>query len=279
LTLTLIILLFLLGLLTGYYSGLLGTGGNIILIPAFDIIFAYFDIEGYMVVKYIIAHSLFITIFLGMSVSYKHFKIGNFHIKDILTIGIPGMATAYFISEIIKRSDWYDKFYFDLVFLILLLLLAARLLLIHPKESDLHTSQNKKRNILSFMGLGMLTGSLTSLSGLGGGVILIPFLTDVQKIPIRTASSISIGVITLLAMSVSLSYSIVDESQNIAGQLPFQVGYISFSIILPILLGIFIASSFGVKAAQKTSPKRLRIIFGVVVTILCFKMIYGFLMY
>ncbi len=101
-SLTLILLLVLLGLITGFYSGFIGTGGNIILIPALDFLFIYFDVTPPDSVKLIIAHSLFITVFLGLSVSYKQFKVGNFHLREVLFIGIPGMFTAFFLTEIIK---------------------------------------------------------------------------------------------------------------------------------------------------------------------------------
>ncbi len=270
-TITIFLLLFLLGLITGFYSGLLGTGGNIILIPALNILLAYYPIEGNEQVKFVIAHSLFITMFLGLSVSYKQYKIKNFHFREVLLIGIPGMLIAFIVSEIIKTSKWYDKFYFDIVFFMMLLLLAIRLLLVKSKEDQSVVLSNNKRNSISFLGLGALTGGVTSLSGVGGGVVIIPFLTDILKISIKKASSISIGVIMLLASSVSFSYLNVGGSYQITKILPLQMGYISVSLVLPILGGIFLASSFGVKIAQKTSAQKLRIIFGVVVTLLCIK--------
>lgn len=276
-TLTLIVLLFLLGILTGFYSGLIGTGGNIILIPALDILFVSYNIDGNESVKFIIAHSLFITVFLGLAVSYKQYKIGNFHLKEVLKIGIPGMISAYFISEIISAATWYDKFYFELIFLFLLILIAIRLLFLKPKNKA-ETSPNKEvQKSSAFIGLGAFTGCLTALSGLGGGVILIPFQTDVLNVAIKKASSISIGVILLMAMAVSLSYLFVEEAVTISQKLPYQIGYISPFLVLPILVGIFIASSFGVKVAQKTSPLKLRIILGFVVTFLCIKMILNLL--
>ena len=115
-TITIFLLLFLLGIITGFYSGLIGTGGNIILIPALDILLTYYHIEGNELVKFVIAHSLFITMFIGFSVSYKQYKINNFHYREVLLIGIPGMLISYIVSEIIKTATWYDKFYFDIVF-------------------------------------------------------------------------------------------------------------------------------------------------------------------
>ncbi|MEQ9591550.1 MAG: sulfite exporter TauE/SafE family protein [Cyclobacteriaceae bacterium] len=278
-TLILIILLLILGLATGFYSGLIGTGGNLILIPALDLLFAHYQIAGVEAVKFIIAHSLFITIFLGVSISIKQHRIGNFYLKEVILIGLPGMISAYLMSELINAFDWYNKFYFDIIFLMMIVLLAFRLLVVKSKEDQI-TQVTPHQTTLSFAsltGLGFLTGIVTALSGLGGGIVLIPFLTDINKTPIRKASAISIGVITMLAAAVSMSYLFVEENADYSGRLPAQVGYISLYMVLPILVGIFLASSFGVRVAHRTSPQRLRVIFGIIVTMLCLKMAYSLL--
>ncbi|MEP2668739.1 MAG: sulfite exporter TauE/SafE family protein [Cyclobacteriaceae bacterium] len=278
-TFTLIVLLFLLGIATGFYSGLLGTGGNIILIPALDLLFVYYGISGTESVKLIIANSLFVTVFLGAAVSLKQHRVDNFHLKEILSIGVPGMLSAYAMSEWINSSNWFDKFYFDIIFLTLLILLAVRLLFFKTAERNEVEGEKRVNNYVSFMGLGLLTGCVTSLSGLGGGIVLIPFLTDILKEPVRKASSISIGVIMLLAIAVSASYLFVNEDQQVTSKLPMQVGYISILTVGPILAGIFIASSYGVKVAHKTSSTKLRIIFGIIVTLLCIKVAWSLIMH
>ena len=55
-TIALFLILLIIGAVVGYYSGLIGTGGNIILIPVFDILFHYLKIPETEVVKFIIAH-------------------------------------------------------------------------------------------------------------------------------------------------------------------------------------------------------------------------------
>jgi uncharacterized membrane protein YfcA len=273
-TITLFLILLLIGAIVGYYSGLIGTGGNIILIPVFDILFHYLKIPESEVVKFIIAHSFFITAFTGLSVSYKQFKAKNLHVKEVLFISIAGMITAFFMTEFIKNGNWYHKSDFDLVFFTLLLILAIRMLFFKQPPPPINDNNLNKPY---FPIIGVVAGLISSLSGLGGGIIVIPILTDILKTPLKKASSISIGVVAMLALPISISYLSIDARSAMQHILPAQVGYISMFIAAPVLMGVFSTTGWGVRTAQKTDPNKLRLILGIVVIILCAKMVYGFI--
>ena len=273
-TITLFLILLLIGAIVGYYSGLIGTGGNIILIPVFDILFHYLKIPETEVVKFIIAHSFFITAFTGLSVSYKQFKAKNLHVKEVLFISIAGMITAFFMTEFIKNGNWYHKSDFDLVFFTLLLILAIRMLFFKQPLPPINENHLNKPY---FPIIGIVAGLISSLSGLGGGIIVIPILTDILKTPLKKASSISIGVVAMLALPISASYLSIDARSAMQHVLPAQLGYISMFIAAPVLIGVFSTTGWGVRTAQKTDPNKLRLILGIVVIILCAKMVYGFI--
>lgn len=273
-TITLFLILLLIGAIVGYYSGLIGTGGNIILIPVFDILFHYLKIPETEVVKFIIAHSFFITAFTGLSVSYKQFKAKNLHVKEVLFISVAGMITAFFMTEFIKNGNWYHKSDFDLVFFTLLLILAIRMLFFKQPPPPINDNHLNKPY---FPIIGIVAGLISSLSGLGGGIIVIPILTDILKTPLKKASSISIGVVAMLALPISASYLSIDARSAMQHVLPAQLGYISMFIAAPVLIGVFSTTGWGVRTAQKTDPNKLRLTLGIVVIILCAKMVYGFI--
>ena len=159
-TITLFLILLIIGAIVGYYSGLIGTGGNIILIPVFDILFHYLKIPETEVVKFMIAHSFFITAFTGLSVSYKQFKAKNLHVKEVLYISVAGMITAFFLTEFIKNGSWYHKSDFDLVFFTLLLILAIRMLFFKQPPPPINDNNLNKPY---FPLIGIVAGLISSL--------------------------------------------------------------------------------------------------------------------
>lgn len=261
------------GALAGFYSGLMGTGANIILIPMLDLILSNAGLQGDDLVKAIIAHSLCITLFSGGFISFQQYQVRNFHWIPVVFTALPGMFTATVTTFIIKTGHWYDKHTFDLVFLCMLILLLLRLLT-NRKAGVTDVNENLPKG--AYWLTGAITGVVTSLSGFGGGIIMIPFFTDLFKMPIRKASSISIGVIALLALPISITYLTAHPHDQVQ-VLPWQFGYISFALVLPTLLGIFSFAPLGVKTAQKMNPARIRLIFSIVVAVLCIKIIWGLL--
>jgi len=196
------------------------------------------------------------------------------HVKEVLYISVAGMITAFFLTEFIKNGNWYHKSDFDLVFFTLLLILAIRMLFFKqppPPISDTHLNKPY------FPIIGIVAGLISSLSGLGGGIIVIPILTDILKTPLKKASSISIGVVAMLALPISISYLSIDAQSAMKHILPMQVGYVSMFIAAPVLIGVFSTTGWGVRTAQKSNPNTLRLILGIVVILLCAKMVYGFI--
>ncbi len=265
-----LVVLFFTGLISGFYSGMVGSGGNVILIPILDYILYKMGLRDDLLVKSIIAHSLMVSFFLGGIITYRQFKVRNFFLKEVMLTSVLGVFTATFTTWLIAQGDWYDKKGFDIVFIIMLFLLILKLIV--DKKSGLTSVHEIKSNSL-LLGIGSITGAVTSLSGLGGGIILIPGFTDLMKMSLKKASSVSISVIAVLALPISMSY-LMESKVNVI-EMPMRIGLISFAVVIPTLIGVLISAPFGVKAAHKINPNIIKMIFAIVVGSLLIKMIYS----
>jgi uncharacterized protein len=265
-----ILMLCLTGVGVGFYAGLTGTGGNMILVPMLDFLLIRYGFQGEDLVRFMIANSLLITFFTGAIISHGQYKANNFYMREMLWVGLAGIITAGLTTQFIKDATWYDKRKFDMVFCVMLLPVIFKTFM--DKKSGVVEMQEQK-NPLIYMVTGLCTGVLTALSGLGGGIVMLPIFTDGLKMPIKKASSVSIGVIALLSLPVSILY-LIAKPDHLTVHLPLQVGYISFGFVIPILLGVVLISPYGIRVAQKMSPLTIRLIFGGIITIVFFKTMY-----
>lgn len=106
---------------------------------------------------------------------------------------------------------------------------------------------------------GGLAGFVSALSGLGGGVIVIPLLNQKFKVPLVKAKTISLAMILVSSMTMSINNLIAQPSfinENVK-----TIGYIIPSCIIPITIGVLIGSPLGVKWSTSLKRKYLDLAF------------------
>lgn len=284
----LIILLFLTGILGGFLAGLTGVGGNMIFIPILDFVLQQMGLgmDKEWLVKAIIANSLCITVCTGSLVSFRQYKAGNYFPKEILLTASLGIITSLSMSYFIRTGTWYSKETFNYVFICMLIPFVIKMLAdigkekkqdvalgLKPAFTNISTEKPQENNIKNsaFLITGAFVGMITALSGLGGGILMIPMFTDILKIPIKKASAISSGVVPILSFPICMMYLFFSD---VASKSPFQFGYVDIRLILPIVFGAVFSTNWGVKAAQKTSPAVIKMVFASLVMIIFVKMAY-----
>jgi uncharacterized membrane protein YfcA len=249
----LIFLLF--GLLSGIIGGFLGVGGGTVYVPVLTAYYAAYAGYGSEFVVFVIGNSLFLTMISGLSGSWKQLRINNFYVKDTLRVGIAGASTALLTSMLLPQLSWYKKEQFALFFTLLLLPLMLRLLL---GKTPVGSGEPQRGDKTKLILVGALSGIVSALSGLGGGVIMVPLLADVLKYPVKKASSISLGAIALMALSTVTYYSFQLPAWRVSD---WQIGLLALPAILPMALGVLLSAPYGVRLAQIVAPRTMKLIF------------------
>src|SRR6478736_916585 len=180
------ILLFALDSLGAFLAGLLGVGGGIIYIPILDYFLTKLGLTNDTLVKGILANSLFTIIFSGSVASYKQYRMKNFFPREILFTALPGVVSAVIMTYFIRTGTWYSKQAFNYVFVSMLLVIILRMFLAKSKSSE---SQEGIVTPYQYSFTGLITGMVTALSGLGGGIVMTPIFTDGLKLSIKKSSS------------------------------------------------------------------------------------------
>ena len=250
-----ILLLCLAGAVGGFMSGLLGVGGGIIFIPILDYAFTQYGFPKDEIVKFILANSLFIIVFTGMMGSYKQYKANNFFPRYILYTALPAIATALLCTWLIAQGTWYKKSIFNIVFIGMLAPLIIRMLYTRKHVPDATAADPAP---YKFGLVGLVTGCFTAFSGLGGGMIMVPSFTDVLKVNIKKATSVSVGAVPLIALSLSASYFFATPLHAVS--VP-HLGYIVYTVAVPMAAGTLFTVGYGVKLAHRLPSSVIKTIF------------------
>lgn len=261
---SIIILLVVLGIIGGILSGLIGIGGGLIFVPIFDFLLKSHHIVGSELVKFTLANSFFCIFISGIITSYKQFKQNNFYLKEILFTAIPAIITGVFLTYLVAQSTWYSERVFKMLFITLLAYTVVKTFVKRKDFEEKELPFSFKR----YTGIGLLTGVASSLSGLGGGIIMIPLFKNILKMDMKKAASVSIGAIPILLFPMLLLYAF---SSPINVNNIYHWGYLTPVYVAPVAAGLWLGTSIGLKISKHITNQALQIIFASLLSLLILK--------
>lgn len=264
------------GCLGGFLAGLLGVGGGLIYIPLLGLLLAQHPhLESDTIVKFTLANSFGLVFLSGVSGIFRQIKLGVYNFKNSLYVGIPGAISAGILSYLIQSGSWYHREKFQSVFLLFLLVSISNMLF--GKKNDNQESNVTVQNPISIQILvGIFSGIVVSLSGLGGGIVMVPLFRWLLKKPIHEATALSLSIVPIISILPIFQY-ITAKNVIKLSQFGFdfpQTGYFVWPYFIPMAVGVIFFSSFGQKTARKVSVFWLRIIFATLSSIILIKTIY-----
>lgn len=261
------ILLIIAGLCGGFLAGLLGVGGGIIYILVLPTALRGVGICEEQLVAYTIANSLFAIFIASFSVNIKSIIKGEFMYKEVLGVSVFNILFGILGMKYIVTKDWYSKDMFNGIIVVVLSAMFIRMMSKAKREQQEEEAPSLKK--LGFTGA--VAGILSSLSGLGGGIVIVPFLQNLFHMDIKKAKTISLGVIGLMAIALTVFNVFADVSCSSS---VFQTGLIVYPVTLMMSLGVLVGTPIGARVARGISSKHLKLIFSIVLFIVIVKKIY-----
>ncbi len=250
------VILFLIGLLGGLLAGLIGIGGGIVYVLALPYILAHMGVPQSEVIQFTIANSLVGTMFAGLAGNIAHIRRKEFFLKPALIIGIVGLVFSILSLEFVVNTEWYQREHFNPLIIGIALFIIYRTLKQAHKKGEVLKEKSAGFKVLGLTGV--LGGAISALSGLGGGIVIIPILNSGLNMMMRKAKSISLGAIFI----TSLAITIVNLMQQPTANLEYLTqGYIVVPVAISLGLGVSIASPIGVRLAGRFSNRLISYIF------------------
>lgn len=250
------LIIFLTGIGVSFISTLFGLGGGIIMVPILSLILPYSHLEA-------IATSLAtITLVAGLN-TYNFNKKGVIVWKIVPWIALASSLFA-FISA--KASLYLPEKILVGIFLIFLLWVGLRtFLLSDDKEQRKHKIEGKWLPL----GIGALSGSLSGLTGIGGGGITTPLTLISGLVRNIQAAPTSNAVMIFTTLFASLSFAFADTDINTK----FTFGYIHLDTVLLLFLGSTFFSWIGVLVNQNFSLFWRKTVLGCLLLFVCLRLL------
>ncbi|HLE10440.1 MAG: hypothetical protein A2504_16005 [Bdellovibrionales bacterium RIFOXYD12_FULL_39_22] len=262
-------ILILTGLLVGFVSSFFGIGGGIITIPAL------YNIFPSTAPQTIIGSSLTMIFFnsvINTITFVRGGRIPNFKLISIIALAmlVGSVAGGHLINLLSGTS-------IKIIFALLVAFSLFKKIIRGKRHADnLNESFADDLNAIALIKMippAFIAGLISGITGLGGGIIIIPFFISFLKMPYRW-----IPVYSNVAMAVSCFAAVITYSffsPPVENNFPlkildnFQMGQVNLLIVLALSIGAAIASQFGASLSNRISKKSAEYLFlGLLVFIL-----------
>jgi len=201
-----------LGFAIGTYGTLIGAGGGFVLMPILLLLYPGETPE------LLTSISLAVVFFNALSGSWAYARMGRIDYRSGLLFAaaaVPGAVLGALTTAYIPRR------WFDLVFGLLMIAASASLLfspdgeeqatggsLHHPLPRELGEvdgrGQTFSYNPLVGVGLSLGVGYVSSLLGIGGGIVHVPALVHLLNFPVHVATATSHFILAIMALTGTL---------------------------------------------------------------------------
>lgn len=247
-----IVALFFLSMAGGIFSGLLGVGGAVVLIPLLLNVPPLVG-AGSLTMSQVSGITMVQVLAASITGYLVHSSSGYAHRKTILTIGIP-MGILSLTGAALSASMDNDIM---LVIFGVLVLVALAIMIQRPAAGDVRSDDDTSFSFNGWLSaiVGGSVGIVSGIVGAGGGFILVPIMIRILRIPIRVVVGSSLGIL------------FIGSLMGTVGKLAtFQVELL---YLLPVLLGSVPASVIGAKISKRLPQRWIRyLLVGLMVVIL-----------
>lgn len=281
-----ILLLFGLGGIVGFLSGLFGVGGGFLMTPLLIMAGVPPTVAAASDSNQIVAAST--------SGTYAHWKLGNVDMKMgmcLLIGGIIGGTVGVYVIKILRELGNAD-FLIKITYVIMLGIIGTYMFIESLQSMRKKTSTTTTKKAPSETGkasfyarlvqslpyqmtfeksgitvspilpisLGILVGILAAIMGVGGGFIMVPVMVYMLRMPMHVVVGTSLFQILFTCINVTIMQAINNHTVDVV-------------LAFILLLGSTIGAQFGVTLNKRLKADQLKILLASIVLLVMFQML------
>jgi uncharacterized membrane protein YfcA len=237
----------LVGLASGFLSGLFGIGGGIVRVPIFLYLLPLFGVAHSLVMHVSVGTSMALIIPSAVAASRKQIRLGNLDLK-FFRIWAVGVFVGALIGSVLLPHISTD---------ILMAIFALYLLVVGIYEGFAkgHVMAKAMPHTAADLGVASAIGCVATLTGTAGGTLTTPVL---QAFGVALKSAVAIGSATGLVTGSMGSIGAIVAGWHARGLPPYSLGYIDGVIFVAMLPAIMFSAPIGIRTQRLLSETWLR---------------------
>jgi hypothetical protein len=244
----------------GFLGGLFGVGGGFVLVPILILSLEHSGLPSAVLTHVAIGTSLFVVVFTGIASAYQHKKQGNMDWRTVYWIGISSAVTALATTRLAAALSGQQL---KVAFALIIMTAAIRMLTESRVTAEKKLEFSCRPGAKGLLAVGLTTGVVSALAGIGGGVFSIPLMYHFLKMPLRVAIGSSSAAIVITSL-----FSVTGYILNGLGRpgLPeWSLGFVDLQRGVALAMGTMLMARVGAVVSYKTHPILLRKLFALFV--------------
>jgi uncharacterized membrane protein YfcA len=251
-------------------GSMLGLGGGVFLVPIFTL---FFGVDQKLAIG-ASAIAVVTNSVVGSSVHLRS-RFTNIRLAMLLQVAL---ATGATIGAIV--GVWAPERVVNVIFGLVLLYAASSMLLnrvaaVASAEADIPDEWGLKatyrdpatkswisyvpERVRAGLGISAVAGMLSGMLGVGGGVIQVPAMNLLMRVPVKAAAGTSSFMVGITSVATAFVY--------------YSDGKIDPTVVVPAMIGIFLGSQIGSRLTRRVKSQNLVLYFVVILLYLGFSLI------
>ncbi|MBM4340367.1 MAG: sulfite exporter TauE/SafE family protein [Deltaproteobacteria bacterium] len=247
----------------GFLAGLFGVGGGFILVPVLIFSYEHSNLSPSILTHVAIGTSLLVVVFSGMTSAYQHRKQGNVDWRAVFMIGFSSCITALATTRVAAALSGR---HLRIAFAIIIIIAAVRMLTESASKAQKKLNLSSRPSTQGLIGVGLAAGVVSALAGIGGGLVTIPVMYQILRMPLKLAIGTSSAAIVITALFSVTGYIVngMGHPDIPAGNF----GFVDFQRGMALAIGTMLLARVGAKVSFKTHPFLLRKLFALFVILM-----------
>lgn len=253
----------LLGIVSGLLAGLFGIGGGLIIVPVLVILFTAKGFPEEQEMLMAVATSLATIILTAIASVWAHHRLGSVVWAKVFRLS-PGIIIGAVVGAVIAKHLSADNL--RCILAIFLSYVAMQMALqVKPKPDRI-----KQSRALDFLVANMI-GLLSSIVGIGGGTLTVPYLVHGQM-PMRNAVAVASACGLPIAVAGTVSYTLL--GWNVLHLPEWSLGYVYLPAFLGTGLSSIVTAPIGAKLVHKLPAAKLKRYFSLLLFVMAAKLMW-----